>query len=95
VWAAWALALNNDSMDLTNLRGLLDRIGLMRALDPHRGREPRIGDWIERLAPSAAASKTAARVGSIGRGTRASATYRLATATAAHSSGQRARRGDP
>jgi hypothetical protein len=48
-WAAWALALNNEPMDLAKLPGLLDRAALMRALEPHRGRDARINDWLHRL----------------------------------------------
>src|SRR6266566_5226139 len=49
LWAAWALALNNEPMDLAKLRVLLDREALQRALEPHRARDPRIGDWLHRL----------------------------------------------
>ncbi|MCA1647263.1 MAG: type IV secretory system conjugative DNA transfer family protein [Chloroflexi bacterium] len=50
LWAAWTLALQGQSMDLAQLRRLLDREALLRALEPHRGRDERIGGWIERLA---------------------------------------------
>jgi len=36
-------------MDLAELRRLLDREELQRALEPHRGRDARIGDWLNRL----------------------------------------------
>ena len=36
-------------MDLAQLRRLLDREALLRALEPHRGRDERIGEWIDRL----------------------------------------------
>jgi hypothetical protein len=36
-------------MDLSRLRQLLDRETLIRALEPHRGRDGRIGEWIDRL----------------------------------------------
>jgi len=49
LWAAWALALQGKPMDLAELRRLLDREELLRALKPHRGRDARIGGWIERL----------------------------------------------
>src|SRR6266702_7411986 len=48
-WAAWALALNNEPMDLAKLRRLLDREQLLKALEPHRSRDSRIGEWIDRL----------------------------------------------
>ena len=41
LWAAWALALDDRPMDLTELRRLLDRAELMRALKRHV--EPRRG----------------------------------------------------
>jgi hypothetical protein len=50
LWAAWALALQNKPMDLAQLRRLLDREALLRALEPHRGRDPRISDWLMRLS---------------------------------------------
>jgi hypothetical protein len=50
LWAAWALALQNKPMDLAQLRRLLDREALLRALEPHRDRDPRIGDWLMRLS---------------------------------------------
>jgi hypothetical protein len=37
-------------MDLARLRTLLDRIELLRALEPYRWRDPRMGEWIEKLA---------------------------------------------
>src|SRR5215210_251325 len=40
--AAWILALEGAPMDLASLRRLLDRETLMRALEPHRDRDPRI-----------------------------------------------------
>ncbi|MDQ6671044.1 MAG: type IV secretory system conjugative DNA transfer family protein, partial [Chloroflexota bacterium] len=49
LWAAWALALEGAPMDLARLRQLLDREALVRALVPHAYRDPRIGDWLERL----------------------------------------------
>jgi hypothetical protein len=49
LWAAWALALDRKPMNLGELRRLLDRQELLRALEPHRGRDSRIGDWIGRL----------------------------------------------
>ena len=49
LWAAWALALQGKPMDLAQLRRLLDREELLRALEPHRGRDQRIGEWIDRL----------------------------------------------
>jgi hypothetical protein len=50
LWAAWALALQGRPMDLAQLRRLLDREELLRALEPHRSRDERIGQWIERLS---------------------------------------------
>jgi hypothetical protein len=49
LWAAWALALRNEPMDLAQLRRLLDRTELLRALESFRGRDSRIGDWLQRL----------------------------------------------
>jgi hypothetical protein len=49
LWAAWALALQGKPMDLAQLRRLLDREALLRALEPHRGRDARIGEWLDRL----------------------------------------------
>src|SRR5439155_10848325 len=49
LWAAWALALRGEPMDLARLRHLLDRTELLRALEPHRGRDPRIAEWLTRL----------------------------------------------
>jgi hypothetical protein len=49
LWAAWALALQGQPMDLAQIRRLLDREALLRALEPHRGRDPRIGEWLQRL----------------------------------------------
>jgi DNA-binding response OmpR family regulator len=48
-WAAWALALNYQPLELARLRALLDRETLIGALAPHRERDPRIQDWIDRL----------------------------------------------
>ncbi len=36
-------------MDLAELRRLLDREALIHALEPHRGRDTRIAEWIDRL----------------------------------------------
>src|SRR5439155_12446098 len=49
LWAAWALTLDKQPMDLAKLRQLLDRDTLVRALEPHIHRDPRIGDWLTRL----------------------------------------------
>jgi hypothetical protein len=49
LWAAWALALNEQPMDLAELRRLLHREELLQALEPHRGRDSRINEWIDRL----------------------------------------------
>jgi hypothetical protein len=49
LWAAWALALRGEPMDLAQLRRLLDRTELLRALEPFRNRDPRIADWLDRL----------------------------------------------
>jgi hypothetical protein len=49
LWAAWVLALQGAPMDLASIRRLLDRTALLRALEPHRGRDPRIADWLTRL----------------------------------------------
>jgi TraM recognition site of TraD and TraG len=48
LWAAWALALRGEPMDLARLRRLLDREELLRALEPFR-RDARVGDWVRRL----------------------------------------------
>jgi hypothetical protein len=48
-WATWALALDKQPMDLAKLRELLDREALIHALEPHRGRDPRIDEWLSRL----------------------------------------------
>jgi hypothetical protein len=49
LWAAWALALRGEPMDLARLRGLLDRVELLRALGPYRWRDSRVADWLQRL----------------------------------------------
>lgn len=49
LWAAWALALRGEPMDLAQLRRLLDRDALLSALEPYRGRDPSIADWLYRL----------------------------------------------
>src|SRR4029453_1165637 len=49
LWAAWALALREEPMDLARLRRLLERTELLRALEPFRGHDPRIADWLNRL----------------------------------------------
>jgi hypothetical protein len=49
LWAAWALVLRGEPMDLARLRRLLDRTELLRALEPQRGRDPRIAGWLSRL----------------------------------------------
>jgi hypothetical protein len=49
LWAAWALALRQEPMDLVRLRTLLDRTELLRALQPHRDRDARVADWLRRL----------------------------------------------
>ncbi|HVQ42377.1 MAG TPA: hypothetical protein VMS54_09225, partial [Vicinamibacterales bacterium] len=49
LWAAWALALAGEPQDLAQLRRLLDRGELLRALEPFRGRDARIGEWLDRL----------------------------------------------
>src|SRR5260221_7130145 len=49
LWAAWVLALEGAPMDLASLRRLLDRETLIGAPELHRGRDPRIADWIHRL----------------------------------------------
>src|SRR5207244_937249 len=47
--AAWAVALSYRPMELAEVRALLDRQTLIAALERHRGRDPRIQGWIERL----------------------------------------------
>jgi hypothetical protein len=49
LWAAWALALGHDSMNLARLRSLLDRDALLNAFEPHRWRDARVGEWVDRL----------------------------------------------
>jgi len=49
LWAAWALALDSRPMNLADLRRLLDREQLLKALEPHRWRDPRVQDWLHRL----------------------------------------------
>src|SRR5947208_9503217 len=49
LWAAWALGLQGRPMDLAQLRRLLDREELLRALAPFRGRDSRNADWLTRL----------------------------------------------
>ncbi len=49
LWAAWALALKGERMDLQRLRELLDRTKLLAALQPGLGRDRRIETWIEVL----------------------------------------------
>src|SRR5215210_7423681 len=46
LWAAWALALQEQPMDLAQLRHLLERESLLRALEPHRGRDTRVDGWL-------------------------------------------------
>jgi hypothetical protein len=48
LWAAWALALRGEPMDLARLRRLLDREALLKALEPFR-RDARVAEWIQRL----------------------------------------------
>jgi len=50
LWAAWSLALDKRPMDLAALRRRLDRETLYKALEQHRGRDPRIADWLARLS---------------------------------------------
>src|SRR5207244_7299906 len=47
LWAAWALALNREPMDLAQLRRLLDREQLLKALAAHSSSAPRIVEWID------------------------------------------------
>ena len=49
LWAAWSLALDGRPMDLAELRRRLDRDVLVRILELHHDRDPRIADWIIRL----------------------------------------------
>jgi hypothetical protein len=49
LWAAWSLALDGRPMDLAELRRRLDRDVLSHILELHRGRDPRIVDWLQRL----------------------------------------------
>src|SRR5215210_2975595 len=49
LWAAWGVALQGAPMDLASVRRLLDGETLMRTLEPHRNRDPRIADWLHRL----------------------------------------------
>jgi hypothetical protein len=49
LWAAWALALIGEPMDLARLRGLLDRVALLGALAPFRDRDERVAEWFRRL----------------------------------------------
>ena len=49
LWAAWGAELNRQPMDLAKLRRLLDRHELIQALEPHRDRDQRLGDWLARL----------------------------------------------
>src|SRR5437660_6017803 len=49
LWAAWSPALDGRPMDLAELRRRLDRDVLVRCLEKHRGRDTRIGDWLDRL----------------------------------------------
>src|SRR5919202_3546573 len=48
LWADWSLALDRRPMDLAELRRRLDRQVLTAALERHRGRDSRIGEWIHR-----------------------------------------------
>src|SRR5437762_850103 len=50
LWAAWSLALDGRPMDLVELRRRLERETLIHALEPHRGRDTRINDWLARLS---------------------------------------------
>jgi hypothetical protein len=49
LWAAWALALRGERMDLQRLRQLLERQALTDALAPFRHRDRRVSDWLDRL----------------------------------------------
>lgn len=49
LWAAWALALRDEPMDLARLRELLDRKTLCAALAPFQGKDQRIGQWLAAL----------------------------------------------
>ena len=49
LWAAWALALRREPMNLARLRSLLDRDALLRAFESQRWRDARVGEWIGRL----------------------------------------------
>src|SRR5919199_284340 len=49
LWAAWSLALDRRPMDLAELRRRLDRAVLTEALNRHRGRDPRVADWLHHL----------------------------------------------
>jgi hypothetical protein len=50
LWAAWALALRGEPMDLRRLRTLLERQALLAALEPFRRTDARVADWTERLS---------------------------------------------
>lgn len=49
LWAAWALSLRGEPMDLARLRALLDRTALLRALQPFATRDQRVAEWVDRL----------------------------------------------
>lgn len=49
LWAAWALALQGELMQLARLRALLDRSALIVALEPLQYRDERIARWLDQL----------------------------------------------
>ena len=61
LWAAWALALRGEPMDLAKLRQLLDRDRLRRALEPFEDRDERVAQWLEQLGQRDGTADSGAR----------------------------------
>jgi hypothetical protein len=61
LWAAWAMALRGEPMQLERLRALLERSALTSALEPFQARDERIGRWLEQLRRRDAVDDAGAR----------------------------------
>jgi hypothetical protein len=60
LWAAWALALRGEPMDLARLRRLLDREALQAALEPFSS-DPRVASWLGQLSQRDTVADSGAR----------------------------------
>jgi hypothetical protein len=60
LWAAWALALSGQPMDLAEIRRLLDREALTNALEPFRS-DPRVASWLGQLSQRDTVADSGAR----------------------------------